>query len=322
MTFLGIDLGGTNTKIVVLGEDCSPLARHDFPSRSEAGPERWGASLVEQLDQFGQHAGYDAPTAIGLSVAGLVDDRRRLVQAPNLPAFEGADLAASLRTSFPGVRIVVENDVNAAIVGEHRCGAGRGRRHIAMISLGTGVGGGLILDGKLYRGAHGLGAELGHLVLDHDGPLCACGQPGHVESFLSTAAIVDLARTRMGEAGEAAGLLAAAVARGETPEPRVLARCALDGCSLAREILAECGRWLGIACTNLAHALQPDVILIGGGVSQAGELLVQPAREEFDRRSMRALRGTVPVELAQLGVDGAAIGAALLARESLDVASA
>lgn len=319
MACLGIDLGGTNTKVVVLGPDCAPCERLDFPSSSGEGPTRWGEALIRELDGLRLR---DEVRAIGLSVAGLVDDRRQIVQAPNLTSFEGFDVAAPLRAWRSDLPVVVENDVNAAIVGEHRCGAGRGMRHLAMISLGTGVGGGLILDGRLYRGAHGLAGELGHMVLDHDGPLCACGQPGHVESFLSTAAIVTLAHTRMGEAGEAAGLLAAAVARGEAPEPRVLARCALQGCALAGEILAECGRWLGIACTNLVHALQPDAIVIGGGVSQAGDLLLQPARAEFERRSMRALRGSVPMVLAELGVDGAAIGAALLARESLDVASA
>lgn len=319
MAILGIDLGGTNTKVVVLDDGCVPRVRVDFPSSSPEGPGPWGERLIEQLEELGVR---DELQAVGLSVAGLVDHRRRVVQAPNLPAFEGVDVAAPLRAWRGDLRVVVENDVNCAIVGELRCGAGRGMRHLAMISLGTGVGGGLVIDGRLYRGALGLGAELGHMVLDHDGPPCACGQPGHVESFLSTAAIVALAHRRMGESGEAAGLLAAAVASGQSPEPRVLAQCARQGCSLAAEILAECGRWLGIACTNLAHALQPDAILIGGGVSQAGELLVRPAREEFDRRCMRAVRGSVPMVLAELGVDGAAIGAALLARESLDVASA
>lgn len=319
MTVLGIDLGGTNTKLVLLGKDCTPLARDEFASNGERGLERWAGVLVEKLDAFTRD---HSIAAIGLSVAGLVDDRRRIVQAPNLPAFEGVDVAAPLRAWRRDVAVVVENDVNAAIVGEHRCGAGRGLRHLCMLSLGTGVGGGLVFDDRLYRGAHGLGAELGHMVLDHDGPVCACGQRGHVEAFLSTVAIVARAREKMGEAGEPAGHLAAAIARGEAPEPRVLAQCALQGCALSREILAECGRWLGIACTNLAHALQPDAILIGGGVSQSGDLLLVPAREEYQRRCMRAVRGTVPILLAELGVDGAAIGAAVLARESLDAASA
>ena len=318
-TTVGIDLGGTNTKVVVLEEGCAPVARHDFPSDGDAGAERWGEVLVEHLEEV---VGERPVHAVGLSVAGLVDDRRRIVEAPNLRAFEGVDVAAPLRGHWPQATVVVENDVNAALVGELRCGAGRGCRNLCMLSLGTGVGGAIVLEGELHRGAHGLGGELGHMILDHDGPICTCGRRGHVEAFLSTEAIVARAEAALARDPDAASPLARAVARGERPEPRVLASCARAGCALSREVLAASGRWLGIACTSLAHALQPERILIGGGVSRAAELLLEPARAEYEQRRMRAFAGSSPIVLAELGVDGAAVGAALIARESLDGASA
>ena len=190
-----------------------------------------------------------------------------------------------------------------------------------MLSLGTGVGGAVFLDGHLVHGAHGLAGELGHLILQSDGPPCTCGQVGHVEAYLSTAAIVDQATAALEAAAEEEGaLLRAAIARGERPEPRVLARCAREGCGVCRRVLSGAGRWLGIACVQIAHALDPDRIVIGGGVSRAGELLLDPAREEYDRRCMRAVRGRVPLVLAALGVDGAAIGAALLGRDAMETA--
>lgn len=310
MAILGVDIGGTNTKLVRLEDGDEPVARHEIPTPRTV--EGYNALFGEALDAIG--GGGSAVEAVGVSVAGLIDDARDVVQAPNLPFFEGLDVAAPVRAHMPRATVVIENDVNAAIAGEHACGAGRGADHLCMLSLGTGVGGGVILDGRLFRGAGGLAGELGHLVVQHDGPLCACGLPGHVESYLSTAAITARAREAIAADPVRARILREAAAAEGEPEPRVLAEAAGAGCPVAREVLATCGFWLGIACANLVHVLQPDMILIGGGVSRAGDLLLDPAREEFAARTMRASRGTVPLVQAALGVDGAAIGAAVLAR--------
>lgn len=308
MAVVGIDIGGTNTKLVRFDDGERPAARHEMPTPRSV--DDFQAAVPDALDRIAGDATIDA---IGIAVAALVDEHRRVVQAPNLPFFEGVDVAAPVRAARPGVAVVVENDVNAAIVGEHARGAGRDCRDLCMLSLGTGVGGGVILANELFRGAHGLAGELGHMVVQHDGPPCACGLPGHVESYLSTAAITARGHEAIARDRARAHRLVDAVRREGSPEPRVLAEAARAGCPVAREVLATCGFWLGIACANLAHALQPDRILIGGGVSQANELLLDPARAEYDRRLMRATKGSVAIVQAELGVDGAAIGAAVLA---------
>lgn len=314
MSCVGVDIGGTNTKLVRIEDGEDPVARHEVATPREV--EAYEHTLAGAVGAVAR--GGSPIEAVGFSVAGLVDERRTIVQAPNLPFFEGVDVAAPLRQRDPEPALVVENDVNAAIVGEQEWGAGRGCRDLCMLSLGTGVGGGVIVGGRLQRGSHGLAGELGHIVLDHDGPLCTCGLPGHVESYLSTAAIVERGRRALREAGDRGAILRRHVDREGEASPRVLAEAAREGCPVARDVLAASGRWLGLACANLTHTLQPDRILVGGGVSQAGELLLEPAREEYEARLMRAVRGSVPIVRAELGVDGAAIGAAVLARRILD----
>lgn len=313
---LGIDLGGTNTKLVLTDPRGSVVRRAMFRSEGAAGPAAWLGALEPEAFRLLDGA---APRSVGLSVAGLVDQRGRIAQAPNLVRFVGVDLQGPVSAWWPGARVRVENDVNCAVVGEHRAGAGRGCRDLCMLSLGTGVGGGLVLGGRLHRGATGLAGELGHMVLESEGHLCTCGRRGHVEAYLSTQAIVARARRFLAEALPGEGIwLREAVASGRTPEPQVLSEGADRGCELCRSVLAESGRWLGIACVNLAHALQPERILVGGGVAGAGHWLLDPAREEFEHRAMDAIRGTVPIVGAALGQDGAAIGAAMLGREALD----
>jgi glucokinase len=307
MNILGVDIGGTNTKVVLRDGQGETLQRAEFETRAEDGADAFADRLSDLV------ADWPETVATGLSVAGLIDSNRRIVQAPNLEAFVGVDLTGVLERF--GV-VLLENDVNCAIYGEWREGAGRGARHLAMLSLGTGVGGGLILDGELYSGSGGLGAEFGHMLLDPDGPECPCGLRGHVESWLGARGFAALARARARENPESA--LAMAIANGAEPEAWLIARVAAAGCPVGVEVLQDCGRWLGIACANLVAILQPDRIIVGGGSARCGDLLLDPALREYDRRCMDASRSTVPVVLAELGVESAAIGAALLVRANLD----
>jgi glucokinase len=307
MIILGVDIGGTTTKVVLRNRRGGTLQRAEIATRAEEGADSFAGRLSDLV------ADWPEPVATGLSVAGLIDAEGRIVQAPNLEAFVGVDLMRVLERF--GVS-VLENDVNCAIYGEWQEGAGRGARHLAMLSLGTGVGGGLILGGKLYRGSGGLGAELGHMLLDPAGPECPCGLRGHVESWLGARGFAALARARAREYPESA--LAAAIAAGAEPEARLIAHVATEGCPVGVEVLQECGRWLGIACANLVAILQPDRIIVGGGSARCGDLLLNPALGEYDRRCMDASRSTVPIVVAELGVESAAIGAALLARANLD----
>lgn len=307
MNLLGIDIGGTNTKVVLLAPSGEIVERGEIPTLAAEGPEALADRVAGLADGWPEAGG------AGFSVAGLMNLDHVVEQAPNLQAFEGVDLTGAFQRF--GV-LALENDVNCAIYGEWKAGAGQGTTNLAMFSLGTGVGGGLIIAGELYRGAGGLGAELGHMTLDPEGPECPCGLRGHVESWLGARGFVEAGRQYAQE--NPGSKLAAAVEAGEVPDARLLTGLAGEGCEAARAAIADRGRWLGIACANVVAVLQPDLILVAGGSARCGDLLLDPALGEYERRCMDAARGTVDVRLAGLGVESAAIGAALLARANLD----
>lgn len=309
---LGIDVGGTNTKLVVL-EEGTPRPLEPLPTRGEDGPRETFGRLAQRIQ-----AQAASVQAIGLAFAGLVDRSGEVIQAPNLQRFEGSRPADVLGEWLPGIPIVVDNDVNAMLSGEQRFGAARDQHNVLMLGLGTGVGGAILSDGRILRGETGVAGELGHTLLDHDGPVCTCGLRGHVEAYLSTRAIGEHARTRMAAAdAEARQALQAAVGDG-LPTPRQLSELGHAGDALAISILAEVGRLLGIACGNLVNIFNPGLVVIGGGVAGSGDLLLEPARRELRDRAMPGPGRAVRLEITQLGPDGAALGAAAQAWDALD----
>jgi len=309
---LGIDVGGTNTKLVYL-DDTGRRALDSLPTRGELGPEDYFARLATRIAAEGLPI-----HGLGLAFAGLVGLDGRVVQAPNLSRFEGHHPAEWLSQWLPGIPVEVDNDVNAMLRGEHRFGAARGVRDVLMLGLGTGVGGALLLDGRIYRGSTGLAGELGHTLLDHDGPLCACGLKGHVEAYLSTRAIGEFARDKMAAAPPEQRAALAAAAAGSLPTPRVLSELGHAGDALSIAILAELGRVLGCACGNLVNAFNPELVVVGGGVAGCGDLLLEPARRELVARAMAGPGAVVRLVTTELGSDGAALGVAALARDALD----
>jgi glucokinase len=205
------------------------------------------------------------------------------------------------------VPAVVENDANAAAYGEWRAGAGRGLSSFVCLTLGTGVGGGIVLGGSLYRGATGFAGEIGPAVICADGPPCACGNRGCLEALIGARAIVRRARELYGASGGAR----AEPAAGRSPEE--LARAAARGDEVAARVFAETGRYLGIALANIVHILAPEAIAVGGGVAGAGEILFGPARETLRRSVMDDRMAEVRVVPAELGNRAAVLGSALLA---------
>jgi glucokinase len=214
--------------------------------------------------------------------------------------------------------VAVDNDANVACLAETRVGAARGCSHVVMLTLGTGVGGGLVLDGKLYRGATGTGAELGHVTVDEDGPPCQgnCRNRGCLEVLASATGIMRLAGDVADE--RPAGSFARARERGEDLDARFVIEQANGGDGDAVEALRRAGRYLGIGLASFANIFNPEVILIGGGASAAGELLIGPARAEMVRRGLPPTTRGVRVAIAQLGNTAGVLGAAELA---LDLAS-
>ncbi len=218
-----------------------------------------------------------------------------------------------LLTERIGLPVIVDNDANAALLAEHRFGAAKGARNAVMLTIGTGIGGGLIVDGRLYRGSTGAGAELGHTVIEADGPECQgnCPNRGCVESLASGTA---LAREAVAVAERAPdSMLGRAHADGVELEGREVSEAALAGDEAAIGVLELIGRRIGVALSSLANVFDPDVIVLGGGVIGAGELLVAPARDEMAGRALPPMNRT-PIAAAGLGPDAGMVGAATLAR--------
>jgi glucokinase len=256
-----------------------------------------------------------AAAAVGLGIPATIDhDRGVAVSAVNLPI---KDLAVrDLATERVGLPVFVDNDANLAALAEHLYGAARGADNAVMLTIGTGIGGGLILGGRLYRGATGAAAELGHTVIEMDGLACqgSCPGRGCVETYASGTALGREARAAAER--EPGSALGAMLADGGEVDGRAATDAALAGDAVAKGVFELVGTRLGVALASFANIFDPDVIVIGGGVIAAGDLLLEPAREELARRALPPMNGT-PVRAAELGEDAGMIGAAAMARIEL-----
>ena len=307
----GIDVGGTKIAGGVVDDDGNVLEtlRVESPASDVKAIEDAIADLVGQLS-----ARHDI-TAVGIGAAGYVDrDRARVLFAPNL-AWRNVNLKAELEERVD-VPVVVENDANAAAWGEFRFGAGIDVDDLMLVTVGTGVGGGLVLDGELYRGAYGVGAEIGHLRIVPDGILCGCGHHGCFEQYASGSALVREARQIAANGVPAAdALLARAGGTVEGIDGPMITAAARDGDAFAIGRLAELGHWLGAGIASLVTVLDPAVVALGGGVSEAGDLLLEPLREAFGRHLPgREHRPLAEIRRVTLGNAAGMIGAADLAR--------
>jgi glucokinase len=253
--------------------------------------------------------------AAGLGIPATIDHARGVaISAVNLTITDVP--IRDLMQERIGLPVFVDNDANVAALAEHLYGAGRSCQNVVMLTIGTGIGGGLILNGEVYRGSTGAAAELGHIVIEEDGPPCQGNCPNHgcVEALASGTAIAK-AGTKVAEA-DPDSALGKALAEGPIAG-RTVTELALAGDGPSREVVAEAGRHIGVALSSLANIFDPDVFVIGGGVSAVGELLLDPARRELRSRALPPQNET-PVELAQLGPDAGMIGAAAMALIELD----
>ena len=312
---IGIDIGGTKVAGGVVDAHGSVLrrARRDTPHRSTSPRvvEDTIVSVVEELLAVGGQA----VTAVGIGAAGFVAaDRATVVFAPHL-SWRNEPLRESLGSRVP-LPVFVDNDANAAVWAEHRFGAGRGESHLVMVNLGTGIGGGIVLDGRVIRGRYGIAGEFGHMQVVPDGIRCECGNRGCWEQYASGNALVREARALMSAGSPVVSDLFDRVGgRPEDLTGPLVTEAARDGDPLARELLGEIGRWLGIGMADLAAALDPGTFVIGGGVSAAGDLLLDPARDAFRRQlTGRGYRPEAMIVAAQLGNEAGLVGAADLAR--------
>lgn len=317
--YLGIDIGGTTVKVGLLDASGGLRASTKIPTRPEDGPRelvRRAMSAGEDLTK-GSDVRWADVESIGVGCAGLISSRRggTLITSPNLPDWDDLPLGRILKEAAGETDVFLDNDANAFAYAETRVGAAVGMSFGVFLTLGTGVGGGLLLDGAIYRGCDGLGAELGHIVLDPGGPVCECGNRGCLESFVRSKTIVETAVGRYKNAGKAEDLrrIGGGDLSGVTPER--LCEAASSGDELAAQVFLETGRWLGIGVGGLINAFNPQIVVIGGGVAQAGEYLMEPVRHWAGRYAFAASFKSVTIVSATLKENAGLIGAALEARD-------
>ena len=311
MHTIGVDVGGTRIAAGVADDEGTLVAQvhRETPATDVEGIEEAVADAVRELRQS-----YEV-SAVGVAAAGYIDASRSVVLfAPNL-AWRDEPLRADLegRTGLP---VLVENDANAAAWGEFRHGAAREVDDMVLLTVGTGLGGGIVMHGNLLRGAYGVAAELGHVRVVPDGIRCPCGNRGCWEQYASGSALVREAR-ELARSGSLTAKTLMDTANGdpEAIEGPMVTEAAQAGDPAAVELLAELGRWLGEGTASIAAVLDPAVVLLGGGVASAGDMLLDPMRAAFRRHlTARGHRPELAIRLAGLGNEAGMVGAADLAR--------
>jgi glucokinase len=295
---IGVDVGGTKILAGVVDREGNVARRLE-----RATPRTSQEDVLAELDSVVENLVDDGVAALGFGLPSTIDQRSgRAVSSVHIPLVD-IDFRDRMAERF-GLPVAIDNDGNAAAIAEWRFGAGRGTSHMVLLTLGTGIGGGLILDGRPYRGSIGAGAELGHMVLDYGGIPCGegCTGHGHFEAVAAGPAADRAAHRRFGEGSNA----------------RALVEAARNGDAGAREDLAELGHRLGAGIASLVNVFNPEVVVLGGGFAAARELVLGPARETLAVEGLRPARDLVRIEWAALGPEAGMVGAGLVGFEALE----
>lgn len=309
---IGIDVGGTK----VLGGVVDPSGKVLQTSRRDT-PREGGRALTETIAEVALELAADREVlAVGLSAAGFVSsDRKTMLATPNIAGWNGVQLEAELKELIK-LPVVLENDANAAAWGEKKFGAGIGKENMLLITVGTGIGGGIIVNGDLLRGAFGIAAEIGHLRVLPEGHLCGCGARGCFEQYASGNALLRHAREAIAASPDLArNLLSRGDGTIEGLTGRAITDAARDGDQVALAAFNTTGQWLGAGIASLSVILDPETVVIGGGVIDAGEILLAPTRAAMERNMPFAGKHPYPEIIpAKLGNEAGLVGAADLAR--------
>jgi glucokinase len=315
---LALDIGGTKLAVAVVTEDGATHGLSVEPTRRDEGPDRISRRLFAMGRAAIAAAGLGPVSAVGISCGGPLNAATGVLESPlHLPGWVDVPIVALAEQEF-GIPAVLENDATAAALGEFRYGAGVGISTLLYLTISTGIGGGAVIDGRLHRGAAGNGGEYGHIMVRPGGRACLCGRRGCLEAYASGSSIAARATDALSSSAAPASTLRAL----PTVQAQDVAAAAAAGDAIARALWDETTQLLSVAITDLVNVVEPDLVVLGGGVTRAGDALLQPIKTQVLSEAMRPAASVVRIELAGLGDVVCAVGAAALAFDLIDAGSA
>ncbi|GJQ48250.1 glucokinase [Candidatus Kuenenia stuttgartiensis] len=314
---IGVDLGGTNLKAGIVGRDGNILYQFSIKTNAHAESQVISHQICELIAGIIKNVRIEKSDilGIGLGSPGLIDKKgETILFSPNLSKWRDIPIKKIISDTF-GLPCILENDANAAAWGEKWVGAGKDVSSLVMLTLGTGIGGGIILDNKLWRGINNTAGEIGHMSIQTDGPLCNCGNYGCIEVYASAPGMVRRFRELL-ESGKASLLK-----KDEEITAKRINEAAVQGDGASLSIIEETGRYLGIAIVNIIHILNPGAVVLSGGLIGSGELLMRPVKRTIEERVLKASYKDTKILFSQLGTDAGIIGAAGCLLKELEISA-
>lgn len=311
---IGIDVGGTNVKIALVDDNGKIIYSNSVPTYAKMGYEYTVNNIKQAIKDLMKETNTTPSDieGIGFDFPGQVDCKTGVVKlAPNIPGWVNVPIAQMIEDEFH-IPTRIDNDVRCAALGELKFGAGRGCENFICITVGTGIGSGIVINGKVVRGATNAAGELGHIKLQmNGGPICGCGDTGCLEAFASGPAIVAMAQEYI-KGGKSTKFREMAAVEGGEITPYMVAKAAEEGDPVAKRIFEIVGEYIGIGLTSVINLLNPERVIIGGGVAESGELLLGPIKKTIKERAMVVAGNAVEIVPAQLGNSAGVIGASML----------
>lgn len=311
---IGIDVGGTNVKIALVDDNGKIIYSNSVPTYAKMGYEYTVNNIKQAIKDLMKETNTTPSDieGIGFDFPGQVDCKTGVVKlAPNIPGWVNVPIAQMIEDEFH-IPTRIDNDVRCAALGELKFGAGRSCENFICITVGTGIGSGIVINGKVVRGATNAAGELGHIKLQmNGGPICGCGDTGCLEAFASGPAIVAMAQEYI-KGGKSTKFREMAAVEGGEITPYMVAKAAEEGDPVAKRIFEIVGEYIGIGLTSVINLLNPERVIIGGGVAESGELLLGPIRKTIKERAMVVAGNAVEIVPAQLGNSAGVIGASML----------
>ena len=312
---IGVDIGGTNVKIALIDEKGTIAYSNSVPTRAEMGYEYTIKNIINTIKDSLKESNNDISNigGIGFGLPGQIDSVNGVVRLlPNIPGWVEVPLAKIVKDEF-NVPVKLDNDVRVATLGELNYGAGKGCQNLICLTVGTGVGSGIVLNGQLVRGASMTAGEIGHVIVErNNGEICGCGATGCLEAYASGPSVVKMAKDYIA-GGKSTKFKE--IAAGNEITPYMVYEAAKQGDAVAKRIFTIVGEYLGVALVSVVNLLNPEKIIVGGGVGQAGDLILEPIREAIKKRCIPTSAAAVEIVPAQLGESAGVVGASLLVNQ-------